>query len=286
MKYILNFKLLFIAALLVFVSCDSKDDDTSYLDDRQTISYFAPVNSGTLLVEEGASRFYDVKVGVSEALPYARTYTIVTDPSSEAVEGVDYTLATSTFEIPANSVVGSFRLLSGDYDSSTLNGKTVKFNLVEVEKTKILENRSTFTLTVIRYCPIPTDYMVGDYQIQDLVATVGPGNGTANYASGVVTISAVDDDPTARTFSAAVLPAFNAEIETINLYLSCGNMGMDDVNPGLFCVEGVNYIFTADPENVPTYDLADDSAFTITYIEDPNGSCGGPFLSSYTLTKL
>lgn len=286
MKYILNFRLLFIAALLVFVSCDSKDDDTSYLDDRQTISYFAPVNAGTLLVEEGATRFYDVKVGVSDVLPYSRTYSITIDPSSAAVEGVDFSLVTSTFEIPANSVVGSFRLESGDYASSTLSGKTVKFNLVEVEDTKILENRSVFTLTVIRYCPIPADYMVGEYQIEDVLATVGPGNGTSNYASGVVTISSVDDDPTARTFSTPVLPAFNAEIETVNLYLSCGNFGMDDVNPGLFCTEGVSYIFTADPENVPTYDLADDSSFTITYIEDPNGSCGGPFASSYRLTKL
>ncbi|WP_040247854.1 hypothetical protein [Psychroserpens mesophilus] len=289
MKYILNFKLLFIAALLVFVSCDSKDDDTSFLDDRAAVSYFAPASSGTLLVEEGASRFYDVKVGVSEAKPFSRTYTIMTDPTSEAVEGVDYTLATTNFEIPANAIVGSFRLASGDYESSTLSGKTVKFTLVEVEQSQVLENRSSFTLTVIRFCPIPADYMVGDYQIQDLVGTVGPGNGTSNFAPGVVTISADASDPTLRTFASPVLPAFNSEVETVNLFLSCGNFGMSDVDPGLSCNAGGApplYIFSADPDNVPTYDLSDDSSFTITYTEDPNGSCGGPYPASYLLTKL
>jgi hypothetical protein len=287
MKYILNFKLLFIATLLVFVSCDSKDDDTSYLDDRQAVAYFAPVNSGTLLVEEGASRFYDVKVGVSEARSFARTYTIEIDPTSEAVNGVDYTLVSTTFEIPANSVVGSFRLVSGDYDSSTLTGKNVKFKLIELEdNTLILNTRSVFTLNVVRFCPIPDEYMSGEYAVADVTATVGPGNGTQNFAAGTVTIMSDPDDPTARVFETPVLPAFNAEIETVVLNLSCGNLKFSEVNPGLFCTAGVNYLFVDDLEAGNMYDLADDSVFVIQYIEDPNGSCGGPFMSSFSLTKL
>ncbi|WCO01030.1 hypothetical protein [Psychroserpens ponticola] len=287
MKYIFNFRLLFVAALLVFVSCDSSDDDTSFLDNRENVAYFAPVNTGTLLVEEDASRSYDVIVGVSDSKSFARTYTIMTDPTSEAVEGVDYSMASNTFVIEANSVVGSFKLLSGDYASSTLNGKTVKFVLVEIEdNTPILENRSVFTLTVVRYCPIPDEYMAGEYAISDVDATTGPANGTENFASGTVTIMTDPEDPTARVFMSPSLPAFNSEVETVVLNLSCGNLKFAGVDPGIFCTEDVPYIFIDNLEAADMYDLADDSFFLINYTEDPNGSCGGPFSSSFSLTKL
>ena len=38
--------------------------------------------------------------------------------------------------------------------------------------------------------------------------------------------------------------------------------------------------------NNSSYDLSSDLNFTIFYTEDPLGSCGGPFLSSFSLTKL
>ncbi len=286
MKYILNFRLLFIAALSVVVSCDSADDDFSYLDDRQSVAYFAPGNSATLLVEDGATRFADVQVAVSEAKSFERTYTIAVDPSSEAVQGVDYMLPSTTFSIPANSVVGTFQVTSGDFAASTLTGKTARFSISEIEGSDILQTRNTFTLTVIRFCPIPDTYMVGDYAIADVAATIGPGNGTENFAAGTVTLTTTAD-PTERVFMSPTLPAFNTELETVVLSLSCGALKFSGVDMTLSCNGGASaYVFGEDTEAGNTYDLANDNNFTIVYIEDPNGSCGGPYSSSFSLTKL
>ncbi|MGG5487904.1 hypothetical protein [Gaetbulibacter sp. PBL-D1] len=288
MKKILKISLVLLT-FIGFVSCDSTDDDTSYLNDRTPVAYFVPGNSGTLLVEEGVTRNAQITVGVSESRPYDRSFTVSIDPTSSAIEGEDFLLPNTTFQIPANSLVGSFNVTSGDYEASSLSGKTVKINLVEVEDTSVIGPRITYSLVVIRYCPIPETYMVGEYAISDVAATVGPGNGTENFSSSTVTISTSATDPTARVFSASVLPAFNSEIETVTLYLSCGSFSMSDVLPGLSCQPGganPAYIFSTDPDNISTYDLDDDQSFVISYIEDPDSSCGGPFESSFSLTKL
>ena len=133
-------------------------------------------------------------------------------------------------------------------------------------------------------CPAPDTFLVGDYQIADVNAAVGPGNGTSNFAPGIVTITG---DANTRTFQNAILPLFNTQIETINLTLNCGIIQIEDVNPSLSCTGGIPYLLTTtDGANSTTYSLADDDAsFIVNYIEDPQGSCGGPFNSSFSLTK-
>jgi len=133
-------------------------------------------------------------------------------------------------------------------------------------------------------CPAPETFLVGEYQIADVTAVVGPGNGTSNFEPGLVNITGFGNT---RTFQNGILPAFNVEIETINLRLNCSVIQIEDVNPSLQC-NGVDaYLFTTTDEAGSTpYSLIDgDASFIINYIEDPLGSCGGPFISSFSLTK-
>jgi len=133
----------------------------------------------------------------------------------------------------------------------------------------------------------PDTHFLGDYTIADNVATIGPGNGTANFAEGTVTLTVDPFDSSKRLFGAAVLPAFNGEIESIILeFASTNQVILGDVDPSLSCGGGIPYIFTEADINNSIWNVCDDSSIIINYTEDPNGSCGGPYASSLILTKI
>ena len=269
-----------LLALVSVVSCDSTNNDTSYLNDRPSVSYFVPSGTGTLLVQPGIVSTYDVKVGISEPKSFDRTFTYSIDPSSTAVLNTDFTIS-STLKVPANSIVGTITV-TGDYDASTLAGKKVKFNLDSVEDASIGQ-RASFVLTIQRFCPVADDYMIGDYAISDVNAAVGPDNGTSNFAPGIVTITS--NGPTSRTWMNQILPAFVPAPKQIVLGLICNSIVLQDRTTGLQCSAGVPYIYVSAGADNSAYDDNDDSFFIVSYVEDPNGSCGGPFLSSFSLTK-
>lgn len=271
---------LVLFAFVGFVSCDSTDDDTSFLNDRTSVSYFVPGASGTLLVQDGVSSTYDIKVGISEPKSFDRAFTYTIDPASTAELGTDYTVS-STLVVPANSIVGTITV-TGDYNASTLAGKTVIFNLTDVEDA-VLGARKSFTLTLQRFCPVAADYLVGDYQISDVSANIGPGNGTSNFKPGIVTITA--NGATSRTWMNSLLVAFVPTPKQIVLDLICGSLILQDRTTGLQCTSGVPYIYVSAGADNSTYNDNDDTFLIVNYTEDPNGSCGGPFLSSFSLTK-
>ena len=135
---------------------------------------------------------------------------------------------------------------------------------------------------------LPSDYFVGDYAIADVVAALGPGNGTENFASGTVTLTVDPTNPNRRVFQSGVLPAFNAELETIILDFTADNVvSINDVDPSLSCGGGVPYTFAAAAiaDSTP-WDICNDNSITVVYSEDVSASCGGPFVASFSLTKL
>lgn len=276
MKYILNFKLLFVAALLVFVSCDSKDDDTSYLDDRTSVAYFVPGSSANLLVEEFTAPTFDFVVGVSEAKPFSRTFSYSIDPSSTAEQGVDYTLS-SSLEVPANSIVGTITLTPGDFSTTSLAGKTVKINLDDVEDT-FIGNRDQFTLTIFRSCPLEDDYLVGTYVMEQLSGTAPFGIGSAFGGNQEVEITALPDNK--RTFNYAYAPGAFDSPYFMELELICNNIfvfgTIQEGNGTLGCGSGSIGQRTGDP--VGTYDPADDSEVIVNITDfspEQDGGCAG-----------
>ncbi|MEZ4803673.1 MAG: hypothetical protein R2797_12950 [Gelidibacter sp.] len=120
------------------------------MNDRDSVSYFVPNASASLFVEEGQNAVYDVKIGISEPKPYDRSFTYSIDPSSTAVEGVDYTIS-SSLTIPANSIVGQISI-TGNFENAVLEGKKVKLILDSVEGS-VLGSRTAFTLTLVKSCP-------------------------------------------------------------------------------------------------------------------------------------
>jgi hypothetical protein len=136
---------------------------------------------------------------------------------------------------------------------------------------------------------IPADYFVGDYAIVDQVATIGPGNGTENFAAGTVTLSADPFNANSRVFSVGVLPAFNGEIETVTITFTDSDVvSLGDVDPSIACGAGAPpYIYVDGGDTNSLWSICNDDDFLIVnYTEDPNGSCGGPYEASFTLTRL
>jgi|GEM_PF-3508656 len=137
---------------------------------------------------------------------------------------------------------------------------------------------------------LPSDYFVGDYEIADVDATIGPGNGTENIGSGVVTLTVDPNNPNRRLFEASILPAFTGgalvpfslEFDVDNDVVSLGGFS----GSGLSC-SGPEYGFTgAAADASGPWDVCNDQSITIQYVEDPLVGCGGPYAASFSLTKV
>ena len=272
-------KLSFVFLLFVGLSgCDSIDDNTSFLNDRTSVSFFAPSGSATLLVNEVGASTYDVIVGISEPKPIARAFVVTVDPSSEAVENVDYTMS-STMIIPANSVVGKITV-SGDYGASTLEGKSLIFNLVSVEDA-VIGTTSRFNLNIIRFCPVTAPF-VGEYTLSVVANGIFD---TPTFTPGTVLISQGDEEND-RFMTSAPYPAFGS-FSPMDFYFSlvCGNV---EVFAGQATGVGCGSTTTLGPsDSLGSFDPNDDSVFEIYYNDDEAGaSCGVQVSAAIRLTKI
>jgi hypothetical protein len=150
------------------------------------------------------------------------------------------------------------------------------------------EGFSAFTdALVVTTNPVDDMFLVGDYLIQDVLASIGPGNGTENFPNGTVTLNVDPSDSSRRIFFSNVLPAFNSELEEIILQINTdGTISINDVDPSLSCDTINPYIITNAGANNSSIDSCGDNEFiVINYTEDPLASCGGPFDGSFSLTK-
>lgn len=157
---------------------------------------------------------------------------------------------------------------------------------VGVDNTSIL--RHTITIPCSNPAVLPNDYFVGDYVLADVAATIGPNNGSENFAGATVTLTVDPTNPNRRIFTAGVVPAFNPNAEQVIIEFTTDNIAIlaADVDPGLACGAGAPpYIYSTNADGV-AWDICSDDAITIPYVEDPNTSCGGPYASSFSLTKV
>ena len=274
---------LVLLTFIGFVSCDSSDDDTSYLNDRTSVSYFVPGSTGTLLVEEGVVSTFNVMVGISEPKPFDRSFTYSIDPSSTAVLNSDFTIS-STLIIPANSVVGSISV-TGDYDTSTLTGKTVKLVLNSVDDS-VLGARKVFTLNLIRYCPIPSSFFTGTYMIQQVSGNAPFGIGFAFGGNQIVEVSALTN--TTRTFNYLYAPGAFDSPYYMNLDLICGSVFVSGtIQPGngtLGCGNGS--IGQSTGSTPGSYDINDDAEVTVNILDfEPDSGCGTNYQAVIKLIK-
>ena len=272
--------------MLVLASCDEKDPevfDGSNTDNQALVGFSAQQYNLPIAFESNGT--VDVDVESTTLSSQDRVFnidTIITGDDNEALPET-YDIPSSV-TIPAGEYIGTFTITGLDADM--VLDTSPRFVQIELSsQSSPLYSIQQAQIRLFEFCPVPADFLVGEYEIEDVSATIGPGNGSANFASETVTIEIGESD-TERVFTATILPGIGGE-ELITLDLICNEFILREVDPGIFCTEGTPYIYSEASSNT-TYDINNpQNEYIINYTEDPNGSCqGSPFNSSFSLTKV
>ena len=274
-----NYIKIFIISVLL-TSCG--DFEPVVYDGDQTLAFFDNSTSTLeVLVDDMGS--VDIQIGVSTLSSSARTVNISVVEESTTTDASNYSVPT-TVTIPANEYFGTLTVTGID-TTLEISTETITIQVDSVDGG--VGSPAAHSISIYQICPIPDGYLLGDYQMMDVVATVGPGNGTSNFGTGVVTIT--ENSPTSRALTVTVLPAFTGGTGfDMIIDLVCNNMSFRDIGSGLGCGGGggAEYIYTSEGSIGTTYDIGSDDTFTVNYVEDPFGSCGGPYDASFSLTRI
>jgi len=263
-----------LIGVLILSSCDEHENpiydnvngSTLIGFNRSTID--VPVDIDT----DNFSRPLEVTVSVSTISDVERSYTVSVDEDESSVDASNYQLPASV-TIPANSYNGTFTV---GFQDATLE-TTSELLVLELDGADAAFD-TPVTLNVFQVCPIPSDYMIGDYEISDNETVFN----NTNFTTRVVNIQE-GDSATSRQF---VTDWSGGPDFTVTLNLVCNELIYASTNPTGYVAgtpQGPIVIVPAD-ENDSTYDLADDSFFIVEYDNQAGGF--GTFEGSFFLFEL
>ncbi|MEY8847791.1 hypothetical protein AB9K26_03195 [Psychroserpens sp. XS_ASV72] len=287
-------KIIPILLLVFVVGCDQSD---SRFRDDPTSGWVEFFTAATTTGQTASSVTIPVEINVpvyENGLNITYTITAVEGDFTQFVSSSGGTLfvdptvinRSASITIPLmNMDLGRNFVTSFDVTITDVNVNTVG---IGVDDSSVTAHRVTIPCS--NPDVLPADYFVGDYMIADVAATIGPGNGTSNMAPGTVTLTVDPNNPNVRLFSSPMVPAFtggtpfSASLSfSEDDYVTLGGY----IGLGISCNGADEYGFTgAAAADSGPWDVCNDQTITIQYTEDPNGSCGGPFPSSFSLTRL
>lgn len=285
-------KFLILALAVVLYSCDIEEnpiyDGTS--SDVQTLVKFQRSAYG-FNIPIGDETTLSVTVEASTIKDFDRTFnvTVIEDETTAAAN--TYSVP-NTVTIPANSYTGTLPVYGVD---TGLPIGPVQLLTIELSdpnagsSNTILENqKAVLSQTIV--CPVRDDFLVGDYEIEDVIATVGPQFlGTPSIVTEVVDVQ-IGSIPTERVMNVNVLPSFGVNID-ITLSLNCNLFFVNNNNPiplGIYCDDPeVGLAFGAvESAFASEYDQDNEQDYyVITYNEDFFNDCDVSGVSSFSLTK-
>ncbi|MGJ8594206.1 MAG: hypothetical protein ACSHXF_16775 [Aquaticitalea sp.] len=261
-----------------FVSCDEDVDPVIYNgaegENRTFLSFNRQSYNLPVAIDDMGT--LEIILNSSTTSSADRTFNIQLVSEETTADATTYTLP-STVTIPAGSYQGILTVVGMDNNLVEPTAEQIVFNLTGLNESQDTDFTKV-SINIFEVCPVPTDYLIGDYMLTD---------SNANLGDEVVTISA-GSESTNRTFVATFLPGSSVERPTtVSLNLVCNSFVMDDVDENLTCQQGgPGFILGAAGVNNSTYTIDDDNVVTVNYIEDPLQSCGAPSLQSFTLTKI
>lgn len=268
------FKLLFTTAILIFASSCEKTESKIY-DGGQSLAYFN-TSSAALEVVINDVGTVDVPVGSSTLSASDRTVTIslVEDSSTAAAENYSFN---STVVIPANKYFGAFTI-SGVDNSVETTAETLTFKLETFSdgavSTELLE------VSVFQVCPIPDDYFVGSYLMEQISAEV---DGPTLSDGSIVNISV--SGGTSRTFETETYPLYcGGNFINFTVNLVCGEFVVPLTDTACRCSDASDWFGPALVNK--TYDLtANDNVLEVTFSDDRKSDCGPTAQTTYRFTK-
>lgn len=281
-----------IAALMV--SCDTKEDVN--LGSRVETIYFT-TGSDQIDITNVTQETIAVDVKVSYPSNVDRSFMVEVDPSSTAYE-TTYTIDQASLFIPANSLKGTINI-SGLYDPMimpSIGTENLVLNLLDGDDLQVTNPNTAATkqqinITINRNCinpaTIPSTYFVGDYAIADLDAVVGPANNLENFETSTITLSVNGTNANQRDFNVNLLSGVFGGPTPMSIEFAASGVILGSYDFGFGCGGPGSYQYTSAGADNGAWVICDgDNNLTVYYTEDPTGACGGPYLSSFTLTKI
>ncbi len=285
----LSIRLMLLAiATLTLISCS---------DDKNRPIYDGSAGSQTLVrfgnaaynfeVPRDSSTTMEIQVQASTISDADRTFnvTILHDDGQTTANPATYSVPT-TVTIPAGKYIGILEVYGEDnglVEISPVEIITLELSNPNPSGDIVMENTIT-TLTQYEVCPIPEDFLVGDYMLTNVTQSLGPSNSTDNFAEEVVTLS-IGDSPTQRVFTTTPLVGYGPPTKfAINLV--CGQFIFQKTDISVKCTNGIFYGPAPNDQNT-TYDKENEqTTYVINYNEDLTNDCGGSGLASFKLTQV
>ena len=281
---ILKINAILLIVMLALASCEEKDPEIfdGENTDNQVLTGFSD-EQYNLPVALDSTGVVEVNVETTTISEQDRVFDIDTINTGDENEAFPETYSIpSTVTIPAGEYIGTFTITGEDNDMVETSPRFVEIELSSQSDDPLYSIQQT-QIRVFEFCPVPNDFLVGEYNLEDASATIGPGNDSANFASETVTIE-IGETSTERVFTATILPGIAGE-EQVTLDLICNEFILREIDPGIACTDPP-YIYV-EASNKTTYDIFNpQDEYVINYTEDPEGSCGGPFNSSFRLSKV
>lgn len=128
-------------------------------------------------------------------------------------------------------------------------------------------------------CNLETTTFVGDYLIEEITPLV---DGPTFDDGSVVTVSVGDTD-TERVFFTSNYPDFCTTPNDFKMLFICGEIIIPVQESNCACGSGGEWFAT--PENPENYDVADDTVFEVSFINDAQSDCAPPVVTTYKFTK-
>jgi hypothetical protein len=148
MKKIISFSFL---AIVLLLSCDTKDSDANVYKSSQDLTYFVDVKTtNTVVLTAFSDSEFLIKVGSTVKSSEDRSFSVIVDPASTAVEDVHFTILNSgVVVIPAGELVADL-FLNLDYINLPNEGAVLILDLIG---DNVHEPKATYTLNLSKVCP-------------------------------------------------------------------------------------------------------------------------------------
>ncbi|WP_204347118.1 DUF1735 domain-containing protein [Psychroserpens algicola] len=279
-----NIKITILSLIVVaFFGCDQDDNINTVFDNvnGQSLVAFAAASSDLAVVIDGTGTV-DVQIEVSTVSDSDRTVTVSVDESSTAATE-NYALASNMVTIPAGSYSGLLTINGVDV-SVEPQAETIVLNIEDTTASNpSFTSNQQHTVNIFQICPVPSDYLVGDYILTD--------NGNGNFGQNVpVTISVDPDEATNRTFVAEFLPGTGVARDVdVVLTLGCNFFNLNTIDINVTCTQVTGYVIGGAGASNSMYDLDNDdvgTVHTVNYLEDLEADCGPTVVQNFTLTKI
>ncbi len=272
---------LLVTLSFIFHSCS--ETESPIYDGSQTLVYFDSTSSRLeIVIDESGS--IDLTIGASTLSSSDRTVNVSIDEASTTADPAMYSF-NSTVTIPANSYTGTLTLNGVDVGLTTA-GVTIGLKIDSIEGG--IASTRLHQITMVEICPIPEDFMVGDYLIEQQ-SGVGPFSSIVSVFD-VQTVT-IPGDGTIREFDFLYSPSTFASDFHMVLTLVCNTFQIDgNIQSGsLSCNGGATQIGQGNATTESPYDLTDDSVITLyvsDFIAGEDGGCNvDPYDIELKLTK-